>query len=94
MSVAVQYVMALLLFLCRSSEGILSEDGKYSSYCDGRINHAVNIVGYGTDEETGLDYWIARNSWGRAWGMDGYFYIQRGINLCYIESYAAIVIVP
>jgi hypothetical protein len=45
-------------------------------------NHAVAIVGWGTDEETKEDYWIMRNSWGTGWGMDGYFYMQRGTNMC------------
>lgn len=31
------------------------------------INHAVVLTGYGTDEETGEDYWIVRNSWGPRW---------------------------
>ena len=33
------------------------------------INHAVQLVGYGTDEARG-DYWIVRNSWG-----SGYMYL-------------------
>jgi len=35
-------------------------------------NHAVSIVGW--DDTDG--YWILRNSWGEAWGEDGYMYID------------------
>ena len=35
--------------------------------------HSVKIVGHGVD--TGVSYWIAANSWGPAWGMDGFFKI-------------------
>jgi hypothetical protein len=48
-------------------------------------NHAVVIVGYGVDATTNLPYWKARNSWGN-WGEQGYFRIQRGVNMCGIES--------
>lgn len=44
------------------------------------VNHAVLAVGYG--HQDGKDYWIVKNSWGDQWGDDGYFKIQRGVNMC------------
>jgi len=32
------------------------------------VNHAVLLMGYGTDESTGEDYWLIQNSWGESWG--------------------------
>jgi len=40
------------------------------------LNHAVQMVGYGTDATDG-DYWIVRNSWGGSWGENGYIRLQR-----------------
>ncbi|KAM5245518.1 dipeptidyl peptidase 1 [Ctenodactylus gundi] len=51
-------------------------------------NHAVLLVGYGTDSGTGMDYWIVKNSWGTKWGENGYFRILRGADECAIESIA------
>ena len=41
------------------------------------VNHAVLVVGYGTDEATGLEYWLVKNSWNTTWGDQGYLKIQR-----------------
>lgn len=38
----------------------------YDTTCNSNcssVNHAVILVGYGTDQATKLDYWIVRNSW-------------------------------
>ena len=36
--------------------------------CSSLVNHNALAVGYGTDEATGLDYYIVKNSWGSKWG--------------------------
>lgn len=38
-----------------------------------KINHYVNVVGYGSSEST--DYWVVQNSWGTSWGDQGFFKI-------------------
>ena len=52
------------------SSGII--DGPW---CGNTIDHAVEIVGFGVDN--GTKYWSVRNSWGEAWGENGYFRILR-----------------
>jgi cathepsin L len=46
------------------SHGIFDDD----KATDRNINHVVVAEGYGTDQETGQDYWLVRNSWGPLWG--------------------------
>lgn len=53
------------------------ESGVFHSSGASDINHAVVLVGYGTDEKSGEDYYLVRNSWGANWGEDGYIRVKR-----------------
>ena len=59
---------------------------------DDRPNHAVVVVGYGTDYHSGVDYWLVKNSHGTHWGDQGYMRIQRGVNMCGIETTTQVVL--
>ncbi|XP_071956241.1 procathepsin L-like [Antedon mediterranea] len=53
------------------------------------LDHAVLVVGYGEDSDTSDPYWLVKNSWGTAWGMEGYFKITRKDNMCGIATLAS-----
>lgn len=44
------------------------------------VNHAVLATGYGV--EKGVKFWNIKNSWGAGWGVQGYFKMERGVNMC------------
>lgn len=48
--------------------------------------HAIKMVGWGVDAETGTPYWTCVNSWNDTWGEQGTFRILRGSNECGIEG--------
>lgn len=52
--------------------------------------HSVRIIGWGEEPSAyhrPTKYWLVVNSWGRQWGEDGLFRIERGTNECEIESF-------
>lgn len=55
-----------------------------------RIDHVVTVVGYGTTD-SGVPYWLIKNSWGNWWGEGGYFRMKRGVNMCNINYAVAVV---
>ncbi len=56
----------------------LYSSGVFTSDCGTNLDHAVLLVGYGTDSSSNQDYYILKNSWGTTWGSQGYMYIGRG----------------
>lgn len=51
-------------------------------------NHAMTVIGYGSND--GQDFWLIKNSWGMAWGENGFLRLARNQgNLCGIASNAA-----
>ncbi len=68
------------------SHGVYSDPG-----CDPQqLDHGVLAVGYGTDEESGENYWLVKNSWGETWGDHGYIKMLKDKdNSCGIASSAS-----
>lgn len=63
-----------------------------SKGCGRQPNHAVTIVAYGVDLITMTPYWKIKNSWGAAWGENGYFRVkvQEDANFnCFLHQMAA-----
>jgi len=60
--------------------GVLTEG------CGTQLDHAVAVVGYGTDATEG-DYWLVRNSWAASWGDEGYIKlgITDGAGVCGVQ---------
>jgi len=55
-------------------------DANTDGNCIYNLNHAVTVIGYGT--EGGVDYWLVKNSWGTGFGENGFFKIKRGWGHC------------
>merc|ERR1712166_181802 len=66
----------------------LYSGGVYDGACGTDVDHAIQLVGYGTQPKSSRallggsgsgsgDYWLGRNSWGASWGEKGYIRIQR-----------------
>jgi len=65
----------------------LYKDGVYDHPLskDDPLDHTMVVIGYGTTRQ-GLTYWKLKNSWGTAWGIDGYMLMKRGVNMAGITT--------
>jgi C1A family cysteine protease len=54
-------------------DGVMNSAG-----CGVNLNHGVLLVGWG--ELDGTAYWRVKNSWGDAWGKDGYILLAKNIS--------------
>jgi len=50
------------------------------------VNHAVLAVGSGATDKP---YYIIKNSWGTSFGIQGYFWMVRGKNMCGVATCAS-----
>lgn len=55
--------------------------------CGTDLDHAILAVGYGTDADSGLEYWLVKNSWDVTWGEEGYMKmaIVDGDGICGVQ---------
>jgi hypothetical protein len=81
LSVSFVVYSSFMSFFKQNPKGIYKTSDNVGKAMGG---HAVRLVGFG--EEDNVKYWIIANSWGENWGHDGYFRIERGADLCQIES--------
>lgn len=76
--------------ICVNDDFVRYKRGVLDTDCNCGRNHAVVVVGYGS--EGGKDFWIVKNSWGEGFGEGGYIKMRRNKkNMCDIAGDAVFV---
>jgi len=107
-AVATKGPVAVAIHVPDNKKLVHYEQGIYQDEeCDPKkLNHAVLVVGYGSDWQMTydkqtykqstekIDYWLIKNSWGEEWGDNGYFKLRRNAdNMCGIAQEASLPLV-
>jgi C1A family cysteine protease len=53
------------------------------------LNHGVTLIGYGTENGNGKDFWIIKNTWREGWGESGYFRMAINKDTCGVNKYVS-----
>jgi len=79
-------IMSLIYQYGSAVIGLYAGDHGFDNYVSGvfdtctappnNINHAVLAIGWGT--ESGIPYWLIKNSWGKSFGDNGFIKVKRG----------------
>ncbi|PAV78738.1 hypothetical protein WR25_07428 [Diploscapter pachys] len=77
----VTFGMNVTRFLYYYRNGIFTPDPKDCTQ-NSLGSHAMTLVGYGKDANTGNLFWVVKNSWGQYWGENGFFKLARNVNAC------------
>ncbi|KAL3820343.1 hypothetical protein ACJIZ3_006248 [Penstemon smallii] len=79
---------AMVLAVANQPVAVTIDPGLFQFYMSGVLTgacgtsgaHAVAIIGYGTSED-GTKFWLGKNSWGAFWGENGFFRIERDVDV-------------
>ncbi|KAG8440364.1 hypothetical protein GDO86_006206 [Hymenochirus boettgeri] len=96
MAAAVAFEGPLTVGIGVTEDFMLYNGGIFEGSCAEEPNHAIVIVGYGTEpaedeDEEDTDYWIIKNSWGEKWGEKGFGRMKRNIDQCQISNMVATI---
>lgn len=72
------------LSICLGADDLVTYTKGILSVCNNVLNHCIQAVG--VNFTAPIPYWIMRNQWGTAWGINGFAWIKYGSNLCDITT--------